>query len=461
MIMKKVLILILIIVFSFSLVACLGTNYPGKIKPKYWASEDTHIMFWFPAEAGHGKAEGIYFDAEGASHDILLEWDTRSGIVEVKTSGYEKIFTANTTTLSANLTCTFEIISQEEQYNFPTKIVFNHIEEGVDFYCRNGIHTWEDEPLYIPGGGSEEYFRCLVCGTIEKQHIDIGYAFNVTVTGETNLLAENLLEVYSAPSPVTIKTNVLMDADIAIYVNDKRIEKDENISDDNYWYYSFIMPYEDVVIRIETETIDYIDVRNILNIPSILESDVKKVRCEQGYIGVAPGNLTTVKYSTDVEDITSLLALLEMTVYEEKSNDWQIDGGGYVLYSIITNDSQYDIRISNGYIHANQKHYKFIGEYAILEYPSLEAHSYITYGDTYEAYTMQNVYVGEFDGLSKLEFIDYPHETIPENENLGYIETEIGRIYIHSENIFYTKEDNLFSYYLIVGENNFSDVFVN
>lgn len=263
-----------------------------------------------------------------------------------------------------------------------------------------------------------------------------------------------MLEFYSHP---------IMDADLAMYVNDWFYKTQDTIrvNDKYMWKYTFIMPAEDVVIEFKTFNIEYVDVRNALNIPNVSFSDVTKVRFERGHIGVAPGSLTDIMYSSDMEDINMILSLLEMPVYEDKTNSWQVDGGGYTLYSIFTNNDQYDIRITNGHIYSNQRYYKFIGEYISFEYPSSQAHSYITYLDNFDAYTMDNDKVGSFNGLSEYEFIAYPYDTLPENENLGYLETEIGRLYILSDEIFYIKDGNTHTYFLVTGKKIFKDIFIN
>ena len=123
--MKKVTALILVVLsLCFTLTACFGKNYPGNVKPKYWVSEDRSLLFWFPAEAGHGNAAGDYIINEETRMDLILDWDTRRGVVEVKTAGYEPVFTANTTTNAAELTCTFEITFQADGYHFPDELVF-------------------------------------------------------------------------------------------------------------------------------------------------------------------------------------------------------------------------------------------------------------------------------------------------------------------------------------------------
>jgi len=124
--MKKIIASVLILLsLCLTLIACHGKNYPGSTKSKYWVSEDETIMFYFPAEAGHGNVQGEYVVDENTKVDLILEWDTRSGVVEVKTAGYEKVFSARTTTNDTNLTCTFEVTSQENGYSFPSTIVIN------------------------------------------------------------------------------------------------------------------------------------------------------------------------------------------------------------------------------------------------------------------------------------------------------------------------------------------------
>lgn len=207
--MKKIVALVLLTTICFSMCACGGTNYPGNTKSKYWLSEDSSMIFYFPAEAGRGNAAGHYLTDAETIEDIILDWNAKTGVVEVMTAGYEKIFTANTITDSENLICTFEITSQEEGYNFPTEIIF-HWERTVNFGCINNIHSWSDEIWYIPGG-SDAYYHCVVCGEkllatnsiegidgatkIEATKYDIGIEIgSVTVTEEARVkhIVDNL-----------------------------------------------------------------------------------------------------------------------------------------------------------------------------------------------------------------------------------------------------------------------------
>lgn len=168
--MKKIILCIIICLSCFALISCGGTNYPGNVKAKYWLSEDNKMMFYFPAEAGRGNAAGEYITDENKIEDLILDWDAKTGVVEVKTAGYEKIFTANTTTDSNNLVCTFEITSQEEGYDFPNKMLFRW-KQTVNFGCINDIHHWTEVSVHkIEGTLKEETkYRCTVCNCYKHE----------------------------------------------------------------------------------------------------------------------------------------------------------------------------------------------------------------------------------------------------------------------------------------------------
>lgn len=244
------------------------------------------------------------------------------------------------------------------------------------------------------------------------------------------------LEFYSYP---------IMDVDLAMYVNDEFYKMQDTIEIDGeyMWKYTFFMPAKDVIIQFKTISIEYTDVRNALNLPELSYKDIVEVRYERGYIGVAPGSLTNISYSTDMEDKNMVLSLLEMTVYEDVSDNWQVTGGGYTLYSIFTNDQRYDIEITNGYISNNQKHYKFLGEYVSFEYSSLQAHSFITYLDNATVYRLDWIYsdlvhaekICEIDNISSLEFVEF--DWTSDNLATHEIVTQFGSLYVYDSDVFY------------------------
>lgn len=266
---------------------------------------------------------------------------------------------------------------------------------------------------------------------------------------------------YKRGTKLYFYTNPILDANLVMYENDEFYKKQTSIENgDGYiWLFSYIMPSYDVTLKFEIETIEYLNIGTILDIPSISFNDVIKVKKEKGYGAVAPGSLKNIYYSRDYEDISNVLNMLEMVVYEDTTNSWQIAGGWYISYSIITKEKQYDIYIYNGYIYANDKHYVYIGEYVSFEYLSLSAYSFVSYQDSFEAYNINDEKMGSFNGLSDYEFVDYSYATFPDNEMLGYLDTDFGIIYILSDDIFYIEYNNTYFYYLVVGDKKFNTIF--
>ena len=178
--MKRISSFIVVCFVCITLIACGETNCMGNIKSKYWVSEDNTMMFYFLTEVGCGKAEGRYLADEETIDDLVLEWDAKTDVVEVKTAGYEKIFTANTVIDSKSLVCTFEITFQAEGYDFPKEIIF-HWKQNVNFECINNIHIWSNEPVKEPSSG-KIYYHCTLCG--EKKEVEHNDIANVVLEYE-------------------------------------------------------------------------------------------------------------------------------------------------------------------------------------------------------------------------------------------------------------------------------------
>lgn len=152
-------------------------------------------------------------------------------------------------------------------------------------------HQWNDgETIDVPGGGQEMVYECLLCGEtkttpLECEHqwgpgtpfVDTetgesGMAYTCLICGKTtlatltaatyqatyvnnftfDLLLEPLEEFYTCGQIVTLKTEILYDADLHLYVNGVFIcSQTEAFSSDgsNYWEFHFTMPAGDVVIE--------------------------------------------------------------------------------------------------------------------------------------------------------------------------------------------------------------------
>lgn len=192
--------------------------------------------------------------------------------------------------------------------------------------------------------------------------------------------------------------------------------------------------------------------------------DIKKIKTITEYVGVAPGSFKDINSSIDNNVIRNILEKyywLDTTpIYGEDA--MYVPGGTNYITQFIMNDGTIkELEINNGVYYDNEGGFfklKYVPKFSENdEYES--SYGFITYQDTFELYTLDGLRLGSFSGLSEYEFIKYPYDYIEDNEDLGYIETEFGRLYIHSENIFYMKENNIHTYYLVVGEKNFNDIF--
>lgn len=108
---------------------------------------------------------------------------------------------------------------------------------------------------------------------------------------------------------------------------------------------------------------------------------------------------------------------------------------------------------------SNRIDFKVKSPYRMNESKFVRTYKFVTDEDTFELYTLEGLRLGSFSGLSEYEFIKYPYKYIEENEDLGYIETEFGRIYIHSFDVFYIKNGDVHEFYLITSERTFYDLF--
>ena len=327
-------------------------------------------------------------------------------------------------------------------YSFDLKtgdVVYGSVKKGSDKFETYYLHDYNPREEIVP------------TGQFEVSIIDKGNDIIDSLSNDPGMYTPGtMLEFYSHP---------IMDVDLAMYVNEEfyKTQYAIRVNDEYIWKYTFVMPAKDVVIEFKIIDIEYTDVRNALDIPDISIDDIIQVRSERGFIGVAPGSLTNIVYSTDFEDRNNVLNILEMPVYEDITNNWQICGGSYFTYSIFTNDERYDIRIANGYISFNQKHYKFLGEYVTFEYPSDEVylHSFITYLDTATVYRLDWIYsdlveaekICEINNIGNLEFVecDWSSDNFATHE----IVTEFGSLYVYDSDVFCY--DGM--YYKITNEN--------
>lgn len=191
--------------------------------------------------------------------------------------------------------------------------------------------------------------------------------------------------------------------------------------------------------------------------------EIVKVRFERAYIGVAPGNLKDVSYTTDSADIEKAYRLLFGNLREISPAKGQVSGGGYVRYDFFTaNNQTYTVTVSNNIVYINDRYYKFVGKfYYAFQNSYLDCHSFITYLDRYEIYTyaQDGVKVGEYDGLGQFEFCKYDG-LIEAAPSYRLTSSEVNLLILSSDKFMIEGDDNTVVY-RITGEKDFSSLFEN
>ena len=83
-----------------------------------------------------------------------------------------------------------------------------------------------------------------------------GAKYKVTLADNYRLV-NDLKETYSAGEKVVIKLPSITEHYYVLYVNGVKQNPDDSVSDDwTYTYYTFTMPSEDVIIKIEDKWVD-------------------------------------------------------------------------------------------------------------------------------------------------------------------------------------------------------------
>ncbi|MDE7167271.1 MAG: hypothetical protein K2O28_00290 [Clostridia bacterium] len=188
--------------------------------------------------------------------------------------------------------------------------------------------------------------------------------------------------------------------------------------------------------------------------------DIQKVRYEHAYIGVAPGNLEDISYSSNKEDIENAYKILSSSAEAINPLEGQVCGGGYVKYDFLTaGGKNYSIRISNGNVYVDNKVYKFVGSKYKFKYSELDCHSFITNVDTYEVYDYENesVKIGDYDGLGEFEFqlIEGATDKTPSYRIKHFAED----VLVLSENQFMIEDEGKTYVFQITGDKNFAFLF--
>lgn len=118
-------------------------------------------------------------------------------------------------------------------------------------------HLWDGgQLLTVPGDNRQEMvYTCLLCSATKSETISASKLFTVTCADSDTeeRLIEPLRGAYPSGYEVRIVTNIIMDADLHLYINGEFActYTPERINDTQYWVFSFIMPEENVTIELK------------------------------------------------------------------------------------------------------------------------------------------------------------------------------------------------------------------
>lgn len=119
-------------------------------------------------------------------------------------------------------------------------------------------HIWDKGDVRdVPGDERKELvYTCTVCSETKSEPYDNSGNFKVSYanTFTQDMLLEPLMTGYSAGTNVTVKTDILTDEDLELYVDGVFICRQTEVPTDetHHWEFSFIMPDHDVAIQLKT-----------------------------------------------------------------------------------------------------------------------------------------------------------------------------------------------------------------
>lgn len=235
---------------------------------------------------------------------------------------------------------------------------------------------------------------------------------------------------------IVLHSNVLTDVDLGMYV-DGELASIQSIPMAEWyvWEYCFVMPDHDVTLEFKiVPTNPYVDLADVFpEATGFGAANVESVRFEHGYVGVAPGSLIDIEYTTDTQDIAGALQALDSQLVEEDPFYAQVDGGWYDTITFCTAGGTFSLTIANNIVQKDGTYYHFVGSYKQPQY-GRKCHSFLTYSDNYTV-VKDGVALGEFEGLAQFEFSEYVDQVVLPQTGIT-LQTEFGTISILSDTRF-------------------------
>ena len=269
-------------------------------------------------------------------------------------------------------------------------------------------------------------------------------SYKVTVTGLTDMLIEPLESYYEAGTKVIVRTSVITEVGIHVFVNGK---KTDSSYQDHEWKHTFIMPTNDVNIYITTN--EYYNRDDVAFSELVYQIDhfknITKVYTKN-FTYTTPYGLIETRYSYKQEEIDNLKAISaqKLTPTHIEPGSPNTKNSTYFFGSKTTSEN-YSFEFVDNLLcmryFANTRYFKFTdSEYTLptIENPDLITYSFRYTGDPYiKKYGDEEVsikYQSTF--FTQVEFIPYEGEEI-NIEPAYYIEDkQYGKIHLLTATVF-------------------------
>ncbi len=241
------------------------------------------------------------------------------------------------------------------------------------------------------------------------------------------------------------------------------IKYQDNDDNTHFFYYDYYLSLENNIEVWNKEKMPEIYLKDIM-FRYVDIASIKKIRVENGYIGVAPGSFTNIMYSSNENDIKNLYNALLRPLRLISEENALVTGGSYYQYTFYDElNKKYELCVDNKIIYYGGAYYylDFTFFYDIYKLSSC-LHSFITYSDTCAIYDNDNNIVCDYKGLSNFEF--RPSDAVNKEARYHLGEEFDMDIYIIDADTFYIEENEKKSFYKIEtsqDHSNFAFLFQN
>ena len=209
-----------------------------------------------------------------------------------------------------------------------------------------------------------------------------------------------------------------------------------------------LLPYEEIL-----------SLKKVLNLDDVKKEDIKKVSLFNTNSGKGYGSFKIKYTSTSEKDIDKLYNFLNSEVVKIENKNFQEPGQNIIQYTYSISNKDITFNLTNNCYQINGNVYKLIDNFAIdeLSEPDEIVYSFITYSNKYKIYTNsklteEQILIGEYDGLSEFEFVDYQEENLGDYKYILKTDYDFISLNILNETVF-EKDGKL---YQLINENKFN-----